>query len=562
MKVLLSSEISVSRVAAFAEMAWLERRPELGLLCRAARDHGDRITIGTVQAALPGLADAGATNVIKWAETLGLCDRSGGLTKLGGEVAEDDEAPVPEQGVYGLWLVDHPVLGRRVLAAERIASNRDQRFESIDTMDVDVDLGKTFRSVVDQRERFMVRALPSNHDQRGAVRASTNAKCRLRWTLDFSAGRDHWQLDGTIEAPRGNGKSAMRPLLHEPESDGIDLWRTMDSIAISLRQFGEWDRSKRLLAVSATTLEDDEVRSFRRTFTIPSIELPGKGVYVGARFEDVPLGPRTSDDAQKWAMALLDRDLAEKPGYRSRAEVRSSFAELTEDTPLEVFGVTLPSHDDLLKRAGDDRARYWSLAASVDIAHYPTAQEDLGALRIGGPAASRPAVVAPVETTNVVRIPHRGGWSMRGLVDRLLAGSVPRKVLLADRYVRGSENLNTLRLLVAALRASAPNVVIDVWTDDAEADFKKVQTITGAAPRGYREMFGSSPSPPHDRYLLVLPGQGSGFGWQLSNSPLHARGDSSAMPDAPLRWKDLAAMRVSGDGLDPALRQWLVGGGG
>lgn len=149
---------------------------------------------------------------------------------------------------------------------------------------------------------------------------------------------------------------------------------------------------------------------------------------------------------------------------------------------------------------------------------------------------------------------------MRGLVDRLLAGSVPRKVLLADRYVRGPENLNTLRLLVAALRASSPNVVIDVWTDDAEADFKKVQTITGAAPRGYREMFGFSP--PHDRYLLVLPGQGSGFGWQLSNSPLHARGDSSAMPDAPLRWKDLAAMRVSGDGLGPALRQWLLGGGG
>lgn len=558
MKVLLSSDIPISRVATFAEMAWLERRPELGLLCRAVRDHGNHITIATVQSVLPGLADAGANNVIKWAETLGLCDRSGGLTKLGGEVAEYDEAPVPEQGVYGLWLIEHPVIGRRVLAAERIASNRDQRFESIEPIAVDVDRGKAFRSVVDPKERFIVRDLPSNHNQGGAVRGTTNARCRFQWTLDFQAGRDQWRLDGTIEVPQGNSKYTMGPIRHEPESDGLDLWQTLDFIATDIRKFGEWDRRKRLFAVAASSLEGDEARTFRRSFTVPRIGLPNKGVYQDAKFEDVPIGPRTAGDAQQWAMTLFERDLADKPGYRSRAEVRTRFADLTEDTPLEDFGVTLPSHEELLKQAGDDRARYWALAASVDLAPFPTSQEDLGALRIGAPAASV-AASAPVETTNVVRVPYRGGWSMRRLVDRLLIGAVPRKVLLADRYVRGSENLNSLKLLVGALRASAPNVVIDVWTDEAETDFKRVQSITGTAPRSYRQTFGHSM--PHDRYLLVLPGQGSGFGWQMSNSPIHARGDASATPDVPLRWKDLLATRVSSDELRPELRQWIVGGG-
>lgn len=557
MNVLLFSEVPVSRVAIFAEMAWLERRPELGLLCRFASENGNRVTVANVQAALPGLGDAGAQNVIRWAETLGLCDRSGGLTKLGSEVAEHDEAPVPEQGVYGLWLVEHPVVGRRVLAAERIASNRDQRFDSVEVVAVAVERGKPFRSVVDPNERFIVRELPSNHTQGGAVRGTTNATCRLRWELDFTTGRDQWQLDGTIEVPQGNGRYSMGPIKHEPESDELDLWQTIDFIATDLRKFGEWDREKRLFSVPVSSLTTEEARRFCRSFTVSRLELPNKGVYQSATFEEVPLGPRTAADAQQWAMRLFEDDLAAKPGYRSRSGVRTRFADLTEDTPLEDFGVTLPSHEDLLKQAGDDHARYWSLAASVDLAPFPTSQEDLGSLRIGAPAASTP-VAAPSEHAHVVRVPYRGGWSMRRLVDHLLSGAAPRKVLLADRYVRGPENLNSLKLLVGALRATAPNVVMDVWTDDAEADFKKVQALTGTTPRSYRDTFGRSP--PHARYFLVIPSQGSGFGWQMDNSPIDARGDASTTPDMPLRWRDFSANRVSSDELQPELRQWIARG--
>ena len=47
----LTTQIPVSRVAVFAEMAWMERRPELGLLCRAARAQDNRITTAIVQSA-------------------------------------------------------------------------------------------------------------------------------------------------------------------------------------------------------------------------------------------------------------------------------------------------------------------------------------------------------------------------------------------------------------------------------------------------------------------------------------------------------------------------------
>ena len=559
MRCVLTTEIPVSRVAVFAEMAWMERRPELGLLCRAAREHGKRITTVVVQSALPGLPDAGANNVIGWCTMLGLCDARGGLTALGEDVADAEEAPVPEQGVYGMWLAQHPVLGRRVLAVERLASNRDPRFESIEPLAVEPDRGKVFRSVLDGKERFMVRDLPTNHGQPGALVRETRSTCRLRWTLDFDQARDQWQLDGMIEASQGNGKHAMRPIQHEPESDGLDLWNLASTWATGpLATFGRWQASERRLAVAFDGLTEGEFETFRKTLVLRRVEIPGKSAYENVTLEDVPVGPVSAQDAQRWAMARFDRDLTERPGYWSRAEVRTRFADLTEDTPLEGFGVTLPSHDDLLKQAGDDRARFWSLAAAVDLAPYATSPEDLDVLRIGAPAVST-AVAAPAVAGNVVRVPYRGGWSMRRLVDLLLTGVLPRKVLLADRYVRGPENLESLKLLVGALRASAPNVVIDVWTDDAEADFRKVQGITGTAPRSYREAFGHNI--PHDRYLLVVSGQGSGFGWHMSNSPIHARGDASSTPDTPLRWKDLMATRVACDELRPELRRWLVGGG-
>ncbi len=555
MRAVLTTEIAISRVAVFAEMAWMERRPELGFLCRAAREHGNRITTAVVQSALSGLPDAGANNVIAWCRTLGLCDGRGGLTALGEDVADTDEAPVPEQGVYGLWLAQHPVLGRRVLAVERLAANRDQRFESIEPLAVDPDRGKVFRSVLEAKERFMVRDLPTNHGQPGGLVGETRATCRLRWTLDFDQARDQWHLDGVIEAPQGNGKHAMRPMEHEPESDGLDLWNLASTWATGpLSSFGRWLADDRRLAVAFDGLVEGELDTFRKTLALRRVEIPGKGVYENVALEDVPVGPASAQDAQRWAMARFDRHLSAKPAYRSRAEIREQFAQLTEDTPLETFAPTLPSHDDLLTQASKDPERFWSLAAPVDLSPFSAASEDLGPLRIGSPAPT-----FATEPPGVVRIPYRGGWSMRKLVDRLLCGVAPRRVLLCDRYVRGDDNLDALTLLVAALRAADANVALDVWTGDEEADFKKVQTITGVAPRSYREVFGRSL--PHDRYLLVLPGQGHGFAWHMSNSPIHARADvKGAGPETPLRWKDLAATRVSADELVPALRQWIKGG--
>lgn len=382
MKISLSVEVPVERFAAFAELAWLERRPELGLLCRAARDGGSRrISADTVAAVLPGLTPAGAHNIARWCEALGLCDAAGGLTGLGEDVAQTDEAPVPEQGVYDLWLARHPLIGNRLLAVERLASRRDGRFELVEPLAHPPDRGVVFRSTHDPRERFVLRSFPVNHDQVGVLRRDTQATCRIRWMLDSTAERDRWQLDGRIERA-----GSLVSIQHEPELSGLDPWALVEHWATGpLARHGRWDPRARRLAVPFEGLAVAEQDRFARTLTLGPVEVPGKGRHAEAKLEDVPLGPASAADAQRWAMARLWRRLAHQPRYRSRGDVRALFVSLCEGTPLEPYMPTLPPHAELVD--GELLARepevFWSLVAPVDLAPTLPTAEQLDALRIG-----------------------------------------------------------------------------------------------------------------------------------------------------------------------------------
>jgi hypothetical protein len=541
-------------MAVFAEMAWMERRPELGLLCRTARSNDHRLTEAAVQAVLPGLGDAGARNVIAWCALLGLIDRGRGLTGQGLQVAETDEAPVPEQGVYDLWCAEHPLIGRRILAAERLASTREPRFEQIVALPIEPDRGVVFRSVANPRERFMLRDLPTNHGQAGCLLGSTRATCRICWTLDFSAERDHWQLEGTIEGHQGG----LRAVEHKSEVAAIDLRALADDWGVGpLAAVGRWQPSERRLAVTFSGRTDAEQDSFRMTVKLAGVSVPRLGSYSDVTLEDVPIGPTSPTEAQRWAAARLDRHMQQHPAYRSRGEVRRLFAELSENTPLERFGPTLPAHEDLARGylATKRLDLFWSVAAAVDLAPRPLLAEELEPLRVGT------ATIEQVqEVRDVVNVPYRAGWSMRRVVERLLAGSSPRKVLLCDRYVRGAENLASLKLMVLALRQANPATVVEVWTATADAELKLIQAVTGQRPRTYQETFGRST--PHDRFFLVLPEGGAGFGWQMSNSPLDARADiPTASPETPLRSRGLVAVRMSPEQLPERLAQWFDGGG-
>lgn len=378
MKAVLSTEIPITKMAVFAEMAWMERRPELGLLCRAARKSDNRMVAASIQSLLSGVSEAGARNIIAWCRILELCDEQGALKRLGEDVADTDEAPVPEQGVYALWAAEHPLLGKRILAAERLSSTRDPRYEAIQPMEIIPDKGIVFRSVVHPKERYLLRDFPSNSGQSGALPGSGPLPCRLDWTLDFDANKEQWRLSGAIDSMN----ETMKSMQHEPESAGIDLWGLAARWGAGpLSIFGRWQVNERRLALALKGLSDREQDTFRKTFKLGRVEVPGKGSYNDVTLEDVPIGPSSREEAQQWSVLRLERRLAQKAVYRSRTEIRRLFCELIEQTPLERFAPILPDHNTLVHQQLQAKKPeiFWSLAAPVDLAPHPVPKGDLDA---------------------------------------------------------------------------------------------------------------------------------------------------------------------------------------
>lgn len=360
----LKATIPVECWVAFAEVGWYERRPELAIVCAAARDASQRITPELLLDVLPGLQEAGARNIIAWCASLGLCDKHGALTDRGESAAETQEVPVPEQGVFALWLVDHPLLGRRALHAERVSPRREGSFEQIAPIARAPARRAPVRSVVEPTSRFEVRSFAPKDDLPEGVPREVDARCEVRWSIDFARREERWVLRGHLD-----GRTALR---HEGERSGDDIERILAAWAAGpLRAHGRWKADTRRLARSFAGLDVAAQESFTSRVPLGDVEVPGRGLWKDVTLDDVPIEPATPDDAAQWANARLARRLEGTPAYRTRDAVRALFANLTEGTPLAAHRPTPPNHDTLLAQYRERPEVFWSLAAPVDLTPQP-----------------------------------------------------------------------------------------------------------------------------------------------------------------------------------------------
>lgn len=352
MKATLRDEVQVQPIAVFAEVGMLERRPEIQRLCqRAAAQPDQRLTPAVCQQALPGLSATGAANLVRGCAAFDLCDLEGHLTQDGHEAAQSGLLSVPEQGIYRLWLAQHPLLGRRAIHIERLAvDGRDQDYALKDPP-MRLSVRSVFTSVINGT-RFRLLREPIACRIEPALRG----RCTLRWEIDFAAQRSRFTLTGQLDEGI---------MITEQYEDA-----PVDHAALLQRwTHGDWDEGAGLLRVPIAGLPEAAQESFRMDRALGDVEVPNKGRYRGVTLRAAPLGPADDDAAQRWAMLRFDRRCAARRGYLSKAERESLFAAAVADTPLTAFTPTLPSLDSLLaerERAGD-RWGYFQLAASEDL---------------------------------------------------------------------------------------------------------------------------------------------------------------------------------------------------
>lgn len=366
MKCVLIRDVNVERWSVFAELQWMERRPELGVLCRAALQQG-RFSPALVELVLPGVSRRGAENLIAWCTMLGLCDRTGTLSSIAEMTAKTDQAPVPEQGVFDLWIVEHPLFDRRVLHAERVTTHQEVNAEQLETLQLDGLRRRWFRSVIDPDACFSFVGWPAHHQHASCVRQRTESRCSVRWTFNWeppAASHNQWQLEGYLD---GRGR-VVRRFEHEPETIALQLASVLESWAIEpLSRLGRWRTELSRLAVSFDSTDEAQQESFVRELELENVSVANRGSFDKAQIEQLPIGPGTPMDAQRWAMARLRRAIVNMPKYRDRSDVELLFGTQTNGTPLEPFFLRPPPQTDVLRELEDVPEAFWSVAAPADL---------------------------------------------------------------------------------------------------------------------------------------------------------------------------------------------------
>ncbi|MFA4985583.1 MAG: hypothetical protein WC712_03270, partial [Candidatus Brocadiia bacterium] len=441
-----------------------------------------------------------------------------------------------------------------------LAPSKDGRFEDISDLPVEPEEERVFVSVINGKERFMLRPRRRTHGPLKGVLKRNKSRCLVKWTINFEANHNEWHLEGNLDDVgqfQSSGHSA------EINMEGLFADWARDHLSDQ----GRWDETCRRFLVPFGVLSPTEQDGFKKSYSVPRVRAGTFGEFEKVIITDVPIGPKNVADATKWANARLERRLAEAKQsaiYRSRNDVRRLFVELTESTPLEAVLPVLPSHDDIVERYRASPGVYWSLAAGVDLVPVEPTPEELSALTIGQiPPAGQPRA-------NTIRVPYRGGWSMAVLAARLLDGTIPRRVLLCDRYVMTPAQRVSLELLCRALCSVHATVTVDVVTQTEGQDKSAIAAIEkiigpNGKVRGYHEIFGSARrNHPHARYLLVLPVDPTEqvFGWQMDNSPLDGCAEigTPATCNTALRWRDFSAVRLHVDETPADLARWFTGG--
>ena len=84
-----------------------------------------------IRKAIPGLDEAESRQILRWMENLGLLQGKR-LSKIGQQVAEDDLVPIPEQGVYRVWSLQHELTGLRWMDVLRLKPHDEGGRQSLD----------------------------------------------------------------------------------------------------------------------------------------------------------------------------------------------------------------------------------------------------------------------------------------------------------------------------------------------------------------------------------------------------------------------------------------------
>lgn len=362
MKASLEAKVTIWDIAAVAELAMWEKRPDLQVLCAKARDQGN-LDEEAIDAVLPGLSLRARKNLLRHMSYIRLTDRNGTLTAFGHRCASQGEAPAWEQGVYRLLVASHPLFESYVLDFKRTSGDwRDRDFDNLESLpsDFSPDRDRVFTSAFDQSKRFSIVRFPAERGQNPVCRSQEMGQGKLRWDIDLASGNNEWMIEGEV-----NGWDRRRKLRSAPEPVELD---ELDRLLADWEP--QWNEQMGRLAMAYDgKIGQGGRESFLRSRNYEHRQVRNFGSFDKIAVQDVPVGPATKDDARTWATAILVAQAEVKDIYMAPDNYQSEWSNIIEGTPLAEWAGDAPDPVAVSEVNGQllaARTR-WLLSAGTDL---------------------------------------------------------------------------------------------------------------------------------------------------------------------------------------------------
>lgn len=359
MKALLQSEVELWNIAAIAEIAVWERRPELQHLCAVVPERGT-LGPGEVDRVLPGLSDAARRNIVRHLSYLRLIDDRGELTLLGRRCAATGQAPAWELGGYYFLVAVHPLFRCHVIDFQRApADGKDWNFNSTESVPAwfRPDPDRVWTSAFDGTLKFTLQRLPSPHGADPRWRASKLPPAKLVWKIHLESGENTWHIEGELEGPRAF-RSQPESVLPQKLTSLFAAWDD------------RWNPGTRRVAMAYDGTAAAGRDSFIRSFRYPEVKAGELGTFSDVVVDGVPVGPGSAAESRSWAIALGIARIAAADVYCSKDAWATEWDAVVHGTPLDPDAGKVLAPDavgDLGGKPLPVRTR-WLLCAPSDLA--------------------------------------------------------------------------------------------------------------------------------------------------------------------------------------------------
>ena len=142
----------------------------------------------------------------------------------------------------------------------------------------------------------------------------------------------------------------------------------MDEITFEQLFGSEWDLEYLSLKVSFEHIHNDSAKnSFEFSFDLENFSIKNYGTFQ-ANFTDIPVIPKTEEDANLWAVSLLKDEVESKNRYISKYDLEQLWNNILDTkTKLTKFDIEF-NYQRILNQFGRDSKYYWLLQASNDLA--------------------------------------------------------------------------------------------------------------------------------------------------------------------------------------------------